>query len=67
MARIELVCRDCKHSFVLQTRGAIRDKQKRCPECDSQNIRQTLGSYLDNGPLSSPLCGAPQQRSSGFG
>jgi putative FmdB family regulatory protein len=66
MSTIDLQCRDCGHEFQVVTRSAIKAKQRRCPECGSESIRQTLSSYLRNGPLSSPLCGAPQ-RSSGFG
>ena len=66
MAYIDLKCRDCGHAFELVTRGAIKDKQKRCPECGSANVRQTFASYLRNGSLADPSCGAPQ-RSSGFG
>jgi len=64
MAHLDLVCRDCGHRFEVVTRVAIREKQKRCPECRSQNVRQTVASYLRNGPLSGPSCGAPR-RSSG--
>jgi putative FmdB family regulatory protein len=66
MAHFDLTCKDCGHKFVVVTRAAIRDKQKQCPECESANVRQSIGSYLQNGPLSSPNCGAPQ-RSSGYG
>jgi putative FmdB family regulatory protein len=66
MARLDLVCRDCGHRFVVVTRVAIRDKQKRCPECKSQNVRQTFASFLRNGSLKDASCGAPQ-RSSGYG
>lgn len=66
MASISLICKDCDHQFTVVTRAAIRGRQKRCPECSSENVRQTLGSYLQNGPLSSPTCGAPQ-RSTGYG
>ena len=62
MANLDLVCRDCGHSFEVVTRAAIREKQKRCPECRSQNVRQIV---LRNGPLSGPSCGAPG-RSSGY-
>jgi len=48
------------------TRIAVREKQKRCPECASVYVRQTFASYLGNGPLSDASCGAPQ-RSSGYG
>jgi rRNA maturation endonuclease Nob1 len=58
MATVKLVCRQCKHAFAVPTLGAITDKQKRCPKCGSQDVRQTLGSFLSNGPLSSPTCGA---------
>lgn len=60
MAHIDLVCKDCKHAFTVLTRKAIRDKQKRCPECRSKNVRQTWSSYLENGALSSSNCGAPK-------
>jgi putative FmdB family regulatory protein len=66
MATFALVCRDCGHTFEVLTRVAIRERQKRCPECSSQNVRQTFGSFLRNGSLSDPSCGAPQ-RSSGYG
>jgi putative FmdB family regulatory protein len=66
MAHFDLVCKDCNHKFVVVTKAAIGKKQKRCPECSSANVRQTLGSYFQNGPLSSPTCGAPPQRT-GYG
>ncbi len=66
MAHFDLVCKDCKHKFVVVTRAAIRDKQKICPECGSGDVRQTAGSFLQNGPLSDPTCGAPQ-RSTSYG
>ena len=46
MAHFDLICKDCGHKFVVVTRAAIRDKQKRCPECESDNVRQSFGSYL---------------------
>ncbi len=58
MADIDLVCNDCKHTFGVVTRGAIKDRQKRCPKCGSRNVRQTLASFLRNGSLSNPQCGA---------
>jgi putative FmdB family regulatory protein len=66
MAHFDLTCKDCGHRFELVTGGAIRKKQKRCKECGSENIRQSLLSYLQNGPLSSPTCGE-QRPSSGYG
>ncbi len=58
MATFQLHCQQCGHAFAVTTRGAIKDRQKRCPECRSQSVRQTFGSFLRNGPLSSPTCGA---------
>jgi len=59
MAHIDLVCQDCQHSFEVLTRVAMKPKQKRCPKCGSDHIRQTFASYLRNGSLSDPDCGAP--------
>ena len=59
MARIDLVCQECQHAFEVVTRLAIKPQQKRCPQCRSGSVRQTLASYLRNGPLSHPNCGAP--------
>ena len=66
MATIDLVCKACGHSFAVVTRAAVKDGQKHCPSCESADVRQTFGSYLRNGSLADPSCGAPQ-RSSGFG
>ncbi len=66
MATFDLICRDCGRTFEVVTRVAIREKQKRCPECKSQDIRQSFASFLRNGSLADPSCGAPQ-RSSGYG
>jgi putative FmdB family regulatory protein len=65
MAIVDLRCRACEHAFQLVTRGAVKDKQKQCPACGSREVRQTLGSYLRNGALSDPNCGAPV--ATGFG
>jgi putative FmdB family regulatory protein len=61
MARLDLVCLDCRHAFEVLPRVAIKPKQKRCPECGSEHTRQTVASYLRNGPLSNPDCGAPSR------
>ena len=65
MATIDLVCNECKHAFAVVTRVAIKPKQKRCPKCDSENVRQSFASWLRNGPLSSPGCGAPSRTTYG--
>ena len=65
MAYFTLICKDCGHKSDLTTSGAIKQKQKRCRKCGSENIRQSLGSYLANGPLSSPTCGEVRPTSYG--
>lgn len=66
MATFTLVCKDCGHHFSLVTGGAIKKRQRHCTDCGSENIRQSLGSYLANGPLSSPTCGEARP-TSGYG
>lgn len=66
MASFTLICKDCGHHTQLVTGCAIKDKQKRCKACGSDNVRQSFGSYLANGPLSSPTCGEARP-SSGYG
>jgi putative FmdB family regulatory protein len=65
MAILDLKCRACEHAFQLVTRGTVKEKQKVCPSCDSRDVRQTFASYLRNGALSSPDCGAPVSTSYG--
>jgi len=65
MATFDLICKECGCAFTVTTRAAIKERQKRCPECRSQSVRQTFASYLRNGPLSSPTCGAAP--TGGFG
>ena len=64
MPTYDLVCRDCGATFTVSPKSAAKVTQQRCPECRSQAVRQTVGSYLRNGALSTQGC-AP--RSSGFG
>ncbi len=64
-AFFDLICLDCQHAFEVATQTAITDEQKRCPKCGSDHTRQTFGSYLRNGPLSDPNCGAQECTSYG--
>ena len=50
MATFDLICKECGHAFTVTSRKAIREKQKRCPQCLSKAVRQTFASYLRNGP-----------------
>jgi len=65
MPRFDLVCKDCRHSFMVVAKGSIKRKQKRCPECSSDHLRQTLSSYMRHGSLANPRCGAPRNGSYG--
>jgi hypothetical protein len=59
MAVVDLTCKACGNKWQLVTRAAVKPKQKQCPECASADIKQSFGSFLRNGPLSDPNCGAP--------
>lgn len=65
MAIFDLRCRACRTTSQIVTRGAIKERQKRCGACGSTDVRQSFGSFLRNGPLANPSCGAPAR--SGFG
>jgi len=54
MMKLDLICRTCKHAFTLEAQTTLKDKSKRCPECDSLSVRQTFASYMRNGPLLDP-------------
>jgi putative FmdB family regulatory protein len=59
MAVFDLNCKSCGHKWQLVTRSSIKGPQRTCPKCKSADIKQSFGSYLRNGPLSDPNCGAP--------
>ncbi|OFW58168.1 MAG: hypothetical protein A2133_00650 [Actinobacteria bacterium RBG_16_64_13] len=54
MAKLDLVCGACKHTFEVVTGNLLRDEEKNCPRCGSDSVRQTFASYLRNGPLLDP-------------
>jgi putative FmdB family regulatory protein len=54
MARMDLVCKTCRHTFTVATRNHLKDEEKRCPQCGSASVRQTFASYMRNGPLLDP-------------
>ena len=57
MARLDLVCSACNHTFQMVTKTLLKDDEKCCPECGSASVRQTFASYLRNGPLLDPRWG----------
>jgi putative FmdB family regulatory protein len=52
--RRDLRCNACKQIFEVRTKGSLKDKSTCCPHCGSKAVRQTLASYLRNGPLLDP-------------
>jgi len=54
MLDLDLVCRACKRSFQVEAESVLKDEEKHCPECGSGSTRQTMRSYLRNGPLLDP-------------
>ncbi len=65
MPVVSLHCRACGTKFKIETEVALKESEKRCISCGSTDLQQSLWSWLGNGPLSSPTCGAPPR--SGFG
>ena len=66
MAHIDLVCKDCGHTFEVVTRGAIKPQAEALPQVRlGERPPDASRSYLRNGPLSDPNCGAPSCTSFG--
>jgi putative FmdB family regulatory protein len=63
MVRMDLVCSTCKHAFEVAAKTNLMNDEKHCPECGSDRVRQTFGSYLRNGPLLDPKWGCREERS----
>ena len=56
MASYDLVCETCDHRFEVFRQGFLRDDDKVCPECGSDDVRQKFSSFLRNlgGACSTP-------------
>lgn len=61
MARIDLACQECRHTFKAGACIPVAEPL-RCPQCGSVDVHQTFSSYMRNGPLSGPKCGEPTLR-----
>jgi hypothetical protein len=59
MAYLDLTCKSCGHKWRLSTFAKLEPEQRQCPDCGSEDLKQSVMSYLRNGPLSHPGCGAP--------
>jgi putative FmdB family regulatory protein len=58
MATLVFMCKSCGHKWKLISHTTLGPQEKQCPECGSADLKQSFGSYLRNGPLSDPKCGA---------
>jgi len=63
MARMDLICSQCKHAFQVPVTNNLKNEEKQCPQCGSESVRQTFASYLRNGPLLDPKWGCTGERS----
>jgi putative FmdB family regulatory protein len=63
MASYDLVCDECEHEFEVFRQGFLKDEDRVCPECGSQNVRQKFSSFLSGLGGTSTSC-APSGRSS---
>ena len=48
MATYDFVCQQCANEFEVFVSGFLKDKDKRCPQCRSTDVRQKFSSFLRN-------------------
>ena len=48
MASYDLVCEKCDHTFEVFRQGFLKDADRVCPECGSEDVRQKFSSFLRN-------------------
>ena len=46
MASYDLVCEKCDHVFEVFRQGFLKDEDRVCPECGSQDVHQKFSSFL---------------------
>ncbi len=46
MASYDLVCEKCDHEFEVFHQGFLKDEDRVCPECGSEDVRQKFSSFL---------------------
>ena len=46
MASYDLVCEKCGHAFEVFRQGFLKDEDRVCPECGSEDVRQKFSSFL---------------------
>jgi len=65
MASYDLVCEKCDHAFEVFRLGFLKDEDRVCPECGSEDVRQKFSSFLHN--LGSAGAGCAPSGGSPFG
>jgi putative FmdB family regulatory protein len=48
MASYDLVCDACGLEFEVYRQGFLKDGDKACPDCGSEEVRQKFSSFLKN-------------------
>jgi putative FmdB family regulatory protein len=48
MPSYDLVCEKCGHPFEVFRQGFLKDDDRVCPECGSEDVRQKFSSFLRN-------------------
>jgi putative FmdB family regulatory protein len=59
MASYDLICDNCGHAFEVFRQGFLKDDDKVCPECGSEDVRQKFSSFLRSLGGSGGECAAP--------
>ena len=67
MASYDFVCQQCANEFELFVSGFLKQKDRRCPQCGSTDVRQKFSSFLRNIGSSATSEGCSPTRGSGFG
>jgi putative FmdB family regulatory protein len=65
MALYDFACAACGEEFEVFSTGFIKDDQKACPACGSEDVQQKFASFLRSSSAGGGGCAAPA--SSGFG
>ena len=48
MASYDLICEKCDHAFEVFRQGFLKDEDRTCPACGSEDVRQKFSSFLRN-------------------
>jgi putative FmdB family regulatory protein len=62
MASYDLVCDACGQDFEVFRQGFLKDEDRVCPDCGSNDVRQKFTSFLKNiggGGCAAPSGGSP--------